>query len=414
MRVLVSAYACEPGKGSEPGVGWNWVKQIARRHEVWVITRANNRQAIEQELADRRIDNLHFCFFDLPGWLRFWKRGQRGIHLYYWLWQMGLIGIARELHDRHQFDIAHHLTIGVFWMPTFLPLLDIPLIWGPVGGAEITPKQLRSRYKLANQIREHFKSLAVAISTISPLIRWVAGGSAVVLARTRETARALSAFTDNVLLFLETGFDTQDMGQRCNGAPKKSTSDFLILSAGRLIYWKGFDLGVAALAPLLKVFPRSRLAIAGAGPEYQELLRLAKRLGVEESVTFYGQLPRDDLLSLMRQSDVVLHPSTRDGGAWVIMEAMAQGKPVVCLDCGGPAQMITPECGIKVSAHNFKQVVSDLTAALTRLGTDASLRERLARGARERVATTYAWDTLGDRMEEIYQSVLVNAHPHRS
>ena len=51
LRVLVSAYACEPGRGSEPGVGWHWVREIARFNEVWVITRMNNRKAIETALA---------------------------------------------------------------------------------------------------------------------------------------------------------------------------------------------------------------------------------------------------------------------------------------------------------------------------------------------------------------------------
>ena len=47
MKLLISAYACEPGLGSEPGAGWNCVRQAARFHEVWVLTRENNREPIE-------------------------------------------------------------------------------------------------------------------------------------------------------------------------------------------------------------------------------------------------------------------------------------------------------------------------------------------------------------------------------
>ncbi len=53
MKVLVSAYACEPGKGSEPGAGWNWVVAAARQHELCVLTRANNRESIEAALEHR-------------------------------------------------------------------------------------------------------------------------------------------------------------------------------------------------------------------------------------------------------------------------------------------------------------------------------------------------------------------------
>ena len=51
LRVLISAYACEPGKGSEPEVGWQWALQMARFHDVTVLTRTNNREAIEKELV---------------------------------------------------------------------------------------------------------------------------------------------------------------------------------------------------------------------------------------------------------------------------------------------------------------------------------------------------------------------------
>jgi hypothetical protein len=94
MKVLLSAYACEPGKGSEPGVGWNWVRQIAPFAEVWVITRSNNREAIEKALAEEPLPNVHWVYFDLPRWARFWKKGQRGVHLYYYLWQVGIYFLA--------------------------------------------------------------------------------------------------------------------------------------------------------------------------------------------------------------------------------------------------------------------------------------------------------------------------------
>ena len=60
LKVLMSAYACEPGKGSEPGVGWTVAREMARHHDIWVITRANNRPVIEAELARNPQPGLHF------------------------------------------------------------------------------------------------------------------------------------------------------------------------------------------------------------------------------------------------------------------------------------------------------------------------------------------------------------------
>ena len=70
MRILVSAYACSPGFGSEQGVGWNRALQLARFHEVWVVTRSKNRAAIEAALAREPRPNLHFLYQDLPRWAR--------------------------------------------------------------------------------------------------------------------------------------------------------------------------------------------------------------------------------------------------------------------------------------------------------------------------------------------------------
>src|ERR1700737_2271302 len=120
LRILVSAYACQPGKGSEQGVGWNWVRQIATTHEVWVITRAKNCTPVERELARHPMPNAHFAYFDLPRWARFWKKGSRGMHLYYYLWQFAAYLFARRLHREIGFDVVHHVTFVNYWMPSFL------------------------------------------------------------------------------------------------------------------------------------------------------------------------------------------------------------------------------------------------------------------------------------------------------
>lgn len=91
MKILLSAYACDPNKGSEPGVGWNWAVELSSKgNEVWVITRENNRVSIEKELEAHPRKNLNFCYFDLPIWLKLREKKIIGIHFYYLLWQVGI------------------------------------------------------------------------------------------------------------------------------------------------------------------------------------------------------------------------------------------------------------------------------------------------------------------------------------
>src|SRR5437764_1125865 len=120
LKILMSAYACEPDRGSEPGVGWRWVLETAALgHEVWVITRASNAAnidrglALERNNARNKLSNLHFSYFDLPLWARWWKRGNFGVHLYYVLWQWGAYRQACALHKAAGFDAVHHITFGV-------------------------------------------------------------------------------------------------------------------------------------------------------------------------------------------------------------------------------------------------------------------------------------------------------------
>ena len=123
MKILLSAYACEPGKGSEPGVGWHWALELAGLgHETWVLTRANNRPPIEAALAGRPppASNPRFLYYDLPAWARWWKKGRRGIHLYYLLWQWGAYRLARKVHARARFHIVHHVTFVSMHQPSFM------------------------------------------------------------------------------------------------------------------------------------------------------------------------------------------------------------------------------------------------------------------------------------------------------
>lgn len=129
LNVLLSAYACEPGKGSEPGIGWRWARNLADSgHKVWVLTRANNRPAIELALAAQPLHGVEFAYYDLPRWACWWKRGGRGVHLYYYLWQWGAYKTARRLQRKQRFDLVHHITFGVFRQPSFMAFLDAPFI----------------------------------------------------------------------------------------------------------------------------------------------------------------------------------------------------------------------------------------------------------------------------------------------
>src|ERR1700735_1306722 len=100
MRVLLSAYGCEPNKGGEPEVGWQrTVHMLPFADEVWVITRSNNQPVIEAHPISRA-PGLHFIYYDLPRALLRFKKQRGFLPLYLILWQWGAYCEARRQHRR--------------------------------------------------------------------------------------------------------------------------------------------------------------------------------------------------------------------------------------------------------------------------------------------------------------------------
>jgi glycosyltransferase involved in cell wall biosynthesis len=406
LKVLISAYACEAEKGSEPGVGWNWVKQVGRFHEVWVITRSSNRKSIEQGKSELP-SNVHWVYFDFPIWLRFWKKGRRGVHFYYYLWQVAVYFLARRLHKEESFDIVHHLTLGVYWLPSFLSLLPIAFIYGPLGGAESTPREFYRSFSLKGKIHEWLRTAARTVGEYDPFVRMSIRRAKLVLAKVKETGDRLCILgAREVQIYPESGIsidEIEKLGMTNGGESDK----FIIISIGRLLHWKGFHLGLMAFSELLSAFPSSEYWIVGEGPERQNLENMSIDLLIDHKVKFFSELPRKDVMKKLSECDVLVHPSLHDSGGWVCLEAMAIGKPVLCLDLGGPATQVTGETGFKISAGTPDQSINDLKNAMIRLANDSCLCRRMGEAARKRVSDCFDWDKKGDWINNMYQKVVI-------
>jgi glycosyltransferase involved in cell wall biosynthesis len=395
VRILISAYSCEPGRGSEPGIGWNWVEQSAQHHLVWVLTRANNRQAIDERLRHTPLPNAQFIYFDLPEWARRWKRGQRGFHLYYQLWQMQAYFVARRLHQAVHFNLVHHVTLGAYWKPTYLSLLPVPFLWGPVGGGEISPRSLRRTFGLRGRISERARTIAQFCSRLDPFLHLTARKARWGLATTSETETQMRRLgCSKVSVVSQAGLPSDEI-ELLGLIPFRESPPFRILGIGRLLHWKGFDLAMRGFAKFHAQRPDSEYWIAGDGPERRRLSELAEALGLGKSVKIWGQIDRPDLRSKLAECDVVTHPSLHDSGGWACLEGMAAGKPVVCLDCGGPGSMITSDTGMKIQTGSVEQVVDNLANEFERLASDPVLRFRMGVAARARVRAHFAWDVVG-------------------
>lgn len=411
MRVLLGAYACEPGSGSEPGVGWNWPVQAALHgHTVHVITRANNRDVIETELAARPIAGLTFHFYDLPRAFLWAKRhgGYYGLLAYYYFWQLGIKRLARRLHQEvGPFDLAHHVTFVNDWMPSGVAGLRVPFIWGPVGGStHVIPKAFKGalapRERAFEAIRRGTQEL---LKRFDPFV-----------IATRRSARLILTYTEEALAGIPRRFRAKtrpivhigviEAELPAKRPLSKRDGGFNVLTGGRLVHWKGFDLLIEGFGRIAPANPSIRIDVTGKGSFKATLERLAASSGIEDRVRFLGQLPdRSDVYAALVECDLFALPTLRDGPPVAILEAMLAGKPILCLDFGATRELVPDQAGIKIPVHSRPQVVADLAAALEWAVQHPEDLGKMGQEGRKHALSVHNWARIGDEIDAIYREV---------
>lgn len=404
MKILLSCFACEPGSGSEEGVGWNMALQTAKYNQTWVLTRTFYQDAIEAEISKNPIPNLHFVYIEPLNWKENFKGRQGGLQLHYYLWQILAYMKARALHRQIGFDLARHVTYVKFWSPSFISLLPIPFIWGPVGGGEAAPKPFWRDFSLKAKIYETARDFGQRMGESDPFTRMTARRSVVTFVTTEDTAKRVRQLgAKNVQILSEAGLSKEEIATLAE-YPMPANQPIRFISMGRLLHWKGYHLSVRAFAKAN--FPAdAEYWLLGDGPERARLQAMIEKLGVAERVKLWGRLPRQETLQKLGQSHILVHPSLHDSGGWTCLEGMAAGRPVICLDLGGPATQITDETGIKVPALNPEQAVEGLAEAMVRLASDAELRERMGEAGKKRVREFYDWDIKGKFFAQLYEEI---------
>ncbi len=406
FRVLISAYACGPGEGSEPGVGWNIALEMAKRHDVWLLTRANNRASIEAAV-EREGVAINRVYYDLPRWASWWKRGGRGIRLYYYLWQIGAYRLARRLHREVSFDLVHHATFVRYWAPSFVALLPTPFLWGPVGGGETMPTAFLPGLGARGRRYEAARRLAQRIGERDPFVRLTARKSALALATTRESAERLRELRCREVRILGAVGVGQREAEQFDALARPSDEGIRFVSVGRLLPWKGFHLGLQAFARA--AIGDAQLWIIGEGPERRRLEDVAAGLGISARVRFLGALPRRDTLAALAGCRALIHPSLHDSGGLVCLEAMLARLPVVCLALGGPATMVDDETGFIAGAESPEAAVHDMAAAISALARDPALARRMGSQGRARALGDWSWARKGELLDAAYRDA-VAAH----
>lgn len=328
MKVLLSAYACEPDRGSEPEVGLLTMLAAASKHDVWVLTRKNNLPALQAYLVgDPRADRIQLVGCDLgPAWRRLKRLNPVALQMYYDAWQRQARQVAVDLHRRVGFHLVHHATFAAYWTRVGVAAVDRPLLWGPVGGGVRPPLLLLPVLGPRGTLFDAGRLVG------SGLGRVVNSETKVSLTLVQNTA------TGARLGRIPTTVVPNAVAIDLAMPPTRRRRGYDIAVVSRLLPWKGGTLAVRAFAALRH--PKARLVFYGSGPDAGRIESVARTLGVRNRIVLAGQLPRAEVLARVATAGVLLHPSLREEAGMAVAEALAMGTPVVCLDHGGPAELL--------------------------------------------------------------------------
>jgi glycosyltransferase involved in cell wall biosynthesis len=158
----------------------------------------------------------------------------------------------------------------------------------------------------------------------------------------------------------------------------------IILSAGRLVPWKGFETLIRAFSAIVEDTPDMKLLIAGDGPDKEKLLQTVHLLDLEDKVIFLGILPKEKLLRYLKASDLFVLNTFYEGFSHQLLEAMSLGTPVVTTTVGGNPEMIeTGKDGVLVTYDDTRAFISVITLLLK----EKKYAEDLAKSAKDKAGT---------------------------
>lgn len=410
-KILLSAYACIPNQGSEQATGWTYATTLSQNGlRVHCLTLIDGREVIEPVLAAGAFPNLTVQYVTLPDWVNtFCHKGLIGMYFHYLYWQWQAYKMAQLLNQTVRFDLVHHVTYGSIQLGSFMYKLGIPLIFGPVGGGQRAPKQLK-RYFGAYWSREWMRDwVGTLLQYTNPAFyRTVKEADRVVvtnqdtyvLARKLRPARAIDRIWDAGLSrsFLPVV-----------APPHYPGKTLKLLWVGRLLPRKALELSIQALGQVDPVVPVELTIVGGKGEMAALVPQYIDRYGVRERVNWVGHVSYQAVKEFYERSDVFFFTSLRDSCPHQLLEAMGYALPVVTLDLHGQAELVDASTGIRVPVTTEEQVVSDLARAIEWMYAHPG--ERLAMGqAGYAFAQSQLWDTkVRQFIDELYASVLGEA-----
>ena len=370
LNILISAYACNPYKGSENQVGWNIVYRLSKIHNLTVITEYSNKKNIDI-FFNKKKSKIKFHFVKRKRYSFIEKLWPPSYYWTYKTWQKKAFKITTEI-DLKKIDLCHQLNMIGLREPGYLWKLNIPFIYGPVGGLSFYSKKLMFNSGLNIFIYSFFYNLIrffdIKLNIRSKLALKKAGNFT--LAANSVTQKNLNRyFQVKSKLFIPVASEKRIDFNKKN---KRLNKQINLFWGGLHIPRKSLNIGLDALSKLPKNIDW-KLHITGKGKMTSKWKQISIKKNIDKKCNFYGYLKnKEDLSKIMRKCDIHLFTSIKEDTPAIIMETMTLGLPTICFDLYGAKDLVNNKRGIKIipSTHNEKNIINLKNAILRLIKSD--------------------------------------------
>ena len=407
MKILINAYACSPGMGSEPGMAWNWVSNLAKSCELHIITEGEFREKIETVVPTlEQGGNMHFYYNPVSEEIRkmCWNQGDWRFYKYYREWQWKTYLMAKDICSKEQIDILHQLNMIGFREPGYLWQLSkengVPFVWGPVDAKDKFPVAYLDGAGLKTKLFMRLKNFLTGIQLrYSKRVLLAARQSSVIFSASSNSQRSFKKYMNiDSPLLNETGCYVQD-----NPIVDKTDKEtFDVLWVGKMDFRKQLALALQTVAKSEN--NKLRLHIMGGG-DAESYQSLAKSYGIADKCIWHGAVSHDEVQDIMQKSDIFLFTSVAEGTPHVVLEAISNNLPVVCFDTCGQGDAVNDKVGRKIPLSFPCQSVSDFAKLLNELEDNRSLLKQLSENCKQR-QIELSWEEKAKTMMEWYEKIL--------
>lgn len=197
------------------------------------------------------------------------------------------------------------------------------------------------------------------------------------------------------------------IGKEFTFQPNNSSHPFTLVSTGRLVYGKGFDLLIEALYRVNSQLPEGwQCNIIGGGEKQAELQQQIESVQLQEHIHLVGQKDKQEIVQLLQQSDVFVLPSRSETFGVVYIEANACGLPIIATDCGGPKDIVTPQNGLLIPVDDTEALAN----AILHMATHLSNYDRQAIAAD--CQARFSPEVIARKLTDIFDKVLADNATH--